>query len=48
MKDPVPSKPAVAAEPRRPTPRVAAARHITADRPLRVWSLLLRPSIGPK
>ena len=48
MKDPVPTKPAAAAEPRRPTPRVAAARHISVDRPLRVWSLLLPPTFGPK
>jgi hypothetical protein len=36
-----------AAEPRR-TPRVAAVRRLEPDRPLRVWSLLLPPTLGPK
>ena len=36
------------AERRVRTPRVAAARRVAPDRPLRVWSLLLPPSFDRK
>ncbi len=48
MKTKSPSTKPLPEAPVRRTPRVAAVRRITPDRPLRVWSLLLPPNLDRK